>query len=136
MAFSASNSTQQSEINVTPLIDVLLVLLIIFMVIVPVTPRGLESRVPDRSKASGRTQAPISLRVLRDEAVGRQVSYEVDGKAVDRTGLNTVLLASLSLNAQRAVYVTASPTVSYREVATAVAAARSAGATTVALGRL
>jgi biopolymer transport protein ExbD len=136
MAFSASNSTQQSEINVTPLIDVLLVLLIIFMVIVPVTSRGLESRVPDRSKASDRTQAPISLRVLRDEAVGRQVSYEVDGKAVDRTGLNTVLLASLSLNAQRAVYVTASPTVSYREVATAVAAARSAGATTVALGRL
>jgi biopolymer transport protein ExbD len=136
MAFSASNSTQQSEINVTPLIDVLLVLLIIFMVIVPVTPRGLDSRVPDRSKASDRTQAPISLRVLGDEAVGRPVSYEVDGKAVDLTGLNTLLLASLSLNAQRAVYVTASPTVSYREVATAVAAARSAGATTVALGRL
>jgi biopolymer transport protein TolR len=136
MAFSASNSTQQSEINVTPLIDVLLVLLIIFMVIVPVTPRGLESRVPDRSKAPDRTQAAVSLRVVGDEAVGRPVSYEVDGKAVDLTGLNTLLLASLSLHSQRAVYVTASPTVSYREVATAVAAARSAGATTVALGRL
>ncbi len=45
MAFSYSNSAQQSEINVTPLIDVLLVLLIIFMVIVPVPPRGLESSV-------------------------------------------------------------------------------------------
>jgi biopolymer transport protein TolR len=39
-----------SEINVTPLIDVLLVLLIIFMVIVPVTPRGLNSLVPQPPK--------------------------------------------------------------------------------------
>ena len=74
MAFSASNSAQQSEINVTPLIDVLLVLLIIFMVIVPVTPRGMESRVPQGSKAAPATLGPVSLRAAQRKcrAGGRQ----------------------------------------------------------------
>ncbi|HEY4359156.1 MAG TPA: biopolymer transporter ExbD [Acidobacteriaceae bacterium] len=47
---TSSGGGAVSEINVTPLIDVLLVLLIIFMVIVPVTPKGLEALVPQPPK--------------------------------------------------------------------------------------
>ena len=51
MGMSSSGTRQAvSEINVTPLIDVVLVLLIIFMVIVPVTPKGLNSLLPQPSK--------------------------------------------------------------------------------------
>src|ERR1700761_4227808 len=126
MGFSISNSTQQSEINVTPLIDVLLVLLIIFMVIVPVTPRGLESRVPQESKASAPVVGPVSLRVLAGDTArpDPKVSYEVDGRVVDRAQLQDALLASLRVRAERSVYVSASPELSYREVVAAVGAAK------------
>jgi biopolymer transport protein ExbD len=138
MAFYASNSTQESEINVTPLIDVLLVLLIIFMVIVPVTPRGLDSRVPQNSRAPAPVLGPVSLRVLGGDTrqTGSEITYEVEGRVVDRAQLGEALLASLRVRAERSVYVSASPQVSYREVAAAVGAAKAAGAGTIGLGRL
>jgi biopolymer transport protein ExbD len=128
----------QSEINVTPLIDVLLVLLIIFMVIVPVTPRGVESRVPENSKASAPVLGPVSLRVLGGEAgqPDGRIRYEVEGRVVERAQLSEALSAALRVRAERSVYVSASAQVSFREVAAAVGAAKAAGAATIGLGRL
>ena len=54
-----------SEINVTPMIDVLLVLLIIFMVIVPAVPRGEAAQVPHPSLRGGSATDAVVLEVLK-----------------------------------------------------------------------
>ena len=54
MANGVGTGRAVSKINVTPLIDVLLVLLIIFMVIVPATPKGLNALIPQPPKAQVR----------------------------------------------------------------------------------
>jgi biopolymer transport protein TolR len=65
MAFSTNGTSGgdglSSEINVTPLIDVLLVMLIIFMVIVPVMPRGLNSALPSVAAAGAADEVRIVL---------------------------------------------------------------------------
>ena len=134
MVFSAgSSSTPSSEINVTPLIDVLLVLLIIFMVIVPQTPRGLNSQVP-QAKAREAGEAPLRVSVIA--ANGGAVLYEVEGRAVPRAQLAAEMRERLGMRAARDVFVTASPVVGYQAVAEIVSEAKSAGAGSVALGRL
>src|SRR5437016_3217923 len=57
MGMSAGN--QKAQINVTPTIDVLLVLIIIFMVITPLTPTGLKTLVPQPAPADEKPQ-PVS----------------------------------------------------------------------------
>ena len=134
MAFSAgSSSTPSSEINVTPLIDVLLVLLIIFMVIVPQTPHGLSSQVP-QGKATEASEAPLRVSVIA--AAGGALRYEVEGRAIPLSQMAAELRGQMAIRAARGVYVTASPAVGYQAVAEVVSEARSAGAASVALGRL
>src|SRR5690349_4034558 len=59
-----SDSGLQAEINITPLVDVVLVLLIIFMVVVPLLMKGYDVGIPPASTSAAPTQAEVSQVVL------------------------------------------------------------------------
>lgn len=72
MSMSIGGKGQKAEINVTPMIDVLLVLIIIFMVITPVVPRGLETVVPPQAETPtppDYVSRDIVISVARDGAI-------------------------------------------------------------------
>src|ERR1700722_11552752 len=81
-----------SEINVTPMIDVLLVLLIIFMVIVPVTPKGLETLVPQPPKDKTQDQPndrTIVVQVLSNGAGAP--AYKINDTSFNKADLEPKL---------------------------------------------
>lgn len=108
------------------------------MIIVPVRPRGLESSVPQLPRSVVPSLGPVSLRVLAAAQGQPQAPslYEVDGRAVERGQLSAALASALRVRADRTVFVSGSPALSYREIAAAVGVAKAAGATRIALGRL
>jgi len=142
MAFSTNGTSGSdglsSEINVTPLIDVLLVMLIIFMVIVPVMPRGLNSALPSVS-ASGVAEAsarPILVRVEQRAEVEQgqmAVRYLVDGVAMERAEVAPRLLQLLSRRSVRQVLLKADAKLDFGVVAGVIDAGHAAGAESIGL---
>jgi biopolymer transport protein TolR len=108
MAFSTTSTFRgdglSSEINVTPLIDVLLVMLIIFLVIVPVMPRGLDSALPSpvTPGVAEAADRPVLVQVEQGQTA---VRYLVDGVGVERVEVAPRLVELLSRRSGRQVLV-------------------------------
>ena len=129
MAFSSSSSSQLSASpNVTPLIDVLLVLLIIFMTIVPVSPHGLESLLPRPARTSvpSNEPAPLTLEV-RYVGAGQAIMYRLNGQIVDRMQLTSSLRQAQARSTTRAILVAGDPRLDFQPVVTAISEAQQAG---------
>jgi biopolymer transport protein TolR len=125
MAMSNGN---QAQINVTPLIDVLLVLLIIFMIIIPQKSTGLAANVPQPAPDS--SAAPQNDIVVN---VGEHREVTINTQPVPWEELRTRLQQVFARRPNGVLFVTAAREADFEDVAAVIDTARGAGIAKVAL---
>ena len=115
MSSGAGASKAVFEINVTPLIDVLLVLLIIFMVIVPVAPRGLHAVIPQPSKADITPGNPIVVEVLANGA--GEPSYKINETTLPKSQIRRRLAEVFATRQEKVMFVQGGADLDFGKVA-------------------
>jgi biopolymer transport protein ExbD len=121
----------KSDINMTPMIDVLLVLIIIFMVITPLTPKGLEALVPQPpppgAQANQSDQRTVVIQIDQNH------NFQINGEAVEEAKLGPRLEEIFKTRAERVVFVKGDPSLDFLWVARAIDTAHGAGIDKVGL---
>ncbi len=107
-----------SDINVTPLIDVLLVLLIIFMVIVPVTPKGLETLIPQPPKNPQQDQPNDRTIVVSIQANGKgEPSYLINQDQFAKSQIESKLAEIFATRQEKVMFVKGDASLDFSKVA-------------------
>ncbi len=117
-----------SEINVTPFVDVMLVLLIIFMVTAPLMQQGVDVDLPETTTQPLRLQdEPLILTVQKNG------TYFLARREIPREELRDKLVAIFEGRDSKQIFLRADKDAAYGLVVVAMAAAREAGATKVGM---
>ncbi len=124
MAFQTQDQSEElmSEINMTPLVDVMLVLLIIFMVTVPLMRQSVLVELP-RANSQAIDPKPLTLRL----SVSAQGGYDLDGLRLSASELEAQLVRIAARDPQTRLLIEGDRMARYESVAQALAAAHRSG---------
>ena len=125
MGMSAGGASGQlnSDPNVTPMIDVLMVLLIIFMIIVPSSRKAIDVQLPDPNPQP--SSAPNTSQIVLSVHKGGQ--FEINKEPQTLATLGPRLKAIYDPRPDKIIFIKADPDVTYQEVIRAMDVARGAG---------
>ena len=125
---SERGNREVSQMNITPLVDVMLVLLVIFMVSAPVMTGRLDLRLPHMTDRT--TAEPPPRAELRVQADG---AYLLDGRTLGKAELPAALQALAEANAQTVLQISAADDADYQGFASALSEAGQQGLANIAL---
>lgn len=126
MAFQTSTNGVTAQINMTPMIDVLLVLLILFMVIAPTHSAGLPAEIPLSASDSAPVEPSIVLEIAADQ------SLRINRRPLQTT-LATELRRIFQSRSNRTLFIKGDESLTYSVVAASLDTARGAGVDRIAL---
>ncbi len=130
MAAAGGRGKVKSEINVTPLVDVVLVLLIIFMVVTPMLQRGKDVKLPQatKQKEDESKSDPMIVSVTSD----KKIFLEKD--PFDEEGLRLAMTSKLQTEPFKQILLKGDSSLTFEDVRKVLAVMQKSGAKTVKLG--
>ena len=127
MAFLAARESPMADMNITPLVDVMLVLLVIFMIAAPMMTRTLSVTLPHPND-----QKPIEMTEMTLQVQAGDL-FALDGQAMSRAQITAALEAEVARNPNLKVNLDVDPNAEYESAMQAMAAVRNAGIEAIAL---
>ncbi len=135
MAFSSGTGGLNSDINVTPMIDILLVLLITFMAITPVSPKGLDALVPQPPKKNTPEQPNDRTIVVSvtSRPTGGLPGYKINQDDVALADLEPRLTTIFATRAEKVMFIKGDANLNYAQVAQVIDIGHQAGVDNIGL---